>query len=145
MTLILHPQLPFDKVEQHLRDLPHGPIVSADEALNKGEEHTRSDLAVRIIQNGRFLDYLGRQSEVFPVENISRAKKLPPFIWIFHGRQDTAVPFYGSERFVEELRTQRPDVEVRFEGYEGNHGFDAGVTMSEGWMKDGMTEVCKYW
>lgn len=83
--LILHPQLPFDKVEQHLRDLPQGPIVTADEALEKGTEQTRNDLAVRIVQNGRFLDYLGRQSEVFPVENISRAKKLPPFVWIFHG------------------------------------------------------------
>ncbi|KAJ5381778.1 uncharacterized protein N7496_004206 [Penicillium cataractarum] len=137
--------LPFDKVEQHLRELTDGPIVTADERLERGAETNRSDIAVRIVQNGKFLDFLGRQSEVFPVENISRATKLPSLIWIFHGKQDTAVPFYGSERFVEELRTEKPGVNVRFEGYDGDHGFDDDAVISEGWMKDGMSEVGKYW
>ncbi len=113
--------------------------------MEKGEVTPRNDVAIRIVQNGRFLDFLGRQSEVFPVENVSRATKLPPFVWLFHGRQDTAVPFYGSERFVEELRTLKPEVNVRFEGYEGDHGFDDDMTITEGWMKEGMTEVAKYW
>jgi predicted peptidase len=143
--LIIRPQLQFDKVEQHLRELPDGPIVTVDERLESGAETNRSDLAVRIVQNGKFLDFLGRQSEVFPVENISRATKLPLFVWLFHGKQDTAVPFYGSERFVEELRAQKAEVNVRFEGYEGDHGFDNEETISDGWMKDGMTEVGKYW
>ena len=55
------------------------------------------------------------------------------------------MPFYGSVRFVEELRTLKPEVNVRFEGYEGDHGFDDDLTITEGWMKEGMTEVAKYW
>ncbi|KAJ5495085.1 hypothetical protein N7539_000201 [Penicillium diatomitis] len=137
--------LPYEPVEEHLRNLPDGAIVSNDKDLDKGLGSSRSEMALRIVQNGRFLDFLGTDSNLFPLENISRATTMPPFVWIYHGRQDSAVPYYGSERFVEELRRHKPDVKVRFEGHDGDHGFDAGLTISEGWMKDSIAELSQYW
>ncbi|KAI2793722.1 hypothetical protein POX_a00306 [Penicillium oxalicum] len=135
----------YEPVEQHLRTLPDGPVVSNDKDLDRGLGSSRSEIALRIVQNGRFLDFLGRESKVFPMENIPKATTMPPFLWIFHGRQDSAVPFYGSQRFVEEIRSHKPDVKVRFDEHDGDHGFDDELTISEGWMKDSVAELSKYW
>ena len=106
---------------------------------------TRIPVALSMVQNGRFLDRFGTDSILFPVENIERASQFPSFVWIFHGRDDTAVPAKGSEVFAEKLKAKFADTEVRFELYEGDHGFESGVTLQTDWMKDGVARLNKYW
>ncbi|KAJ5177079.1 uncharacterized protein N7482_002956 [Penicillium canariense] len=139
------PNLPYDIVEKHLSELPDGAVVTADEGLEKGGDRNRITLALSIVQNGKFLDFLGKEAAVFPVENISRAKRMPPFLWLFHGRQDSAVPLYGSELFISELRAKQPEMDIRFETLDGEHGFDTDATIQDGWMRDGIIELAKYW
>ncbi|KAJ5689002.1 hypothetical protein N7462_003394 [Penicillium macrosclerotiorum] len=139
--------LPEDIIEQHLAQLPHGPIVTSDGVLMKNEESTRAPLALCIVQNGKYLDYLGRQSKLYPMENLARATKSPRFLWVYHGKGDSAVPIAGTERFLRELRKHMPEVTVKFEACEGEHGFDNDISpeVDVDWIRTGVAELRKFW
>ena len=81
------------------------------------------------------------------MENIPRAGRLPLFIWMFHGRQDSAVPLSGSEHFVDEMRKQHPAVNIKFDVRDGEHGLDneEGTSISTDWIKEGITELLQHW
>lgn len=132
-------------MEQHLQTLPNGRIVSSDGDPLRGDELSRTPLALSIVQNGKFLDFFGRESILFPMENIGNATILPNFIWLFHGREDTAVPFIGSERFHDTVRRLKPDQSIFFDPRPGDHGFDGDATLQSGWMETRVTELGQYW
>ena len=44
-------------------------------------------------------------------------------VLIVHGREDSAVPVAGSERFVEALKTKLPGNPVRLDVRAGDHEF----------------------
>ncbi|KAJ5948736.1 hypothetical protein N7454_002043 [Penicillium verhagenii] len=141
------PTLPYEIVEAHLKGLPPNAVCTTDGDIEKSVGLSRLPVAISTVQHGKYLDFFGRETELFPFENLPRAKRLPPFVWVFHGRQDSAVPFSGSEKFVAEIQKHRPDVHVRLDGKDGEHGFDNEdkVTISEGWMKEGVDELLPYW
>ncbi|KAJ5649989.1 uncharacterized protein N7484_003712 [Penicillium longicatenatum] len=141
------PTLPYEIVESHLKSLPANAVFTTDGDIEKKVELLRPPLAIAIVQHGKYLDFFGRDTELFPFENLPRAERVPPFVWLFHGRQDSAVPCSGSEKFVSEVQKHKPDVHVRLDLKDGEHGFDTDdkVTISEGWMKEGVTELLSYW
>lgn len=104
-------------------------------------------LALSIIQHGRFLEFYGTDTKLFPIENVSRVKELPPFVWVIHGKQDCLVPFVGSERFLDEIKKQHSGANVRFDAHDGDHGFDndPACSISSGWLKEAVDELLKHW
>lgn len=85
----------------------------------------RSELAISIVQHGRYLEVLGPEEELLPFRNLEKVGSGGvPAMWIFHGKGDTFVPVEGSERFVEVLRERHPEAEVKLSVVEGEHGCD---------------------
>lgn len=102
-------------------------------------------LALSIVQNGRFMNFFGRASELYPIDLLPQAKNFPSFVWLLHGRQDSVVPFEETEFFVEELKKHVPRAVVRFDERDGEHGFDLDARLSDAWMEEGVQEVISRW
>jgi 2-polyprenyl-6-methoxyphenol hydroxylase-like FAD-dependent oxidoreductase len=102
-------------------------------------------LALSIVQNGRFVHFFGHASELDPINLLPQAKNFPPFVWLLHGRQDSAVPFEETEYFVEELKKHARGTVVRFDERDGEHGFDLDARLSDAWMEGGVQEVLSRW
>lgn len=137
------PNLPSSVVEEHLS--------TSQTVPTEADPPTRLELAFSIVQNGRFLDYLGRDNpDLFPmerIENLSLASgrlELPP-LFIFHGEQDSAVPAEGSRKFVSLLRERFPNARVRLHIQDGDHGFDADATLETPWLKEGLSFISSNW
>ncbi|KAJ5728224.1 hypothetical protein N7493_004554 [Penicillium malachiteum] len=141
------PTLPFAMVEAHLQNSPPNAVVTVDGDIEKVGGLTRIPLGVSMVQNGKFLDFFGRETELFPFENLPRAERVSPFVWVFHGKQDSAVPVSGSEKFVADIQKYQPNVDVRLDLQDGEHGFDTDdhLTIFEGWMKEGVEQMSAYW
>lgn len=86
--------LPTEVVDAHVAAMAPGKVVTS------AYPPARLDLTCSMVQNGRFLKFLGESKELFPVEMVAMAERMPAVL-IVHGREDSAVPVGGSERFVE--------------------------------------------
>jgi dipeptidyl aminopeptidase/acylaminoacyl peptidase len=65
---------------------------------------------------------------------------------LIHGKQDSAVPVHGSERFIEAVEQYCKGTEVRAELYDGkDHSFDSGATLEDQWLADGLAWVLDAW
>jgi hypothetical protein len=138
-------QLPSSVIDEHLIKLSPDVVVTSDGDPEKDQSLQRGPLTLAIVQNGRYVEFLGTASVLFPMENIDRASNLPGFIWIVHGKQDSAVPVEGSQVFVERFRSSFPDIEVRFDLQEGDHDFDKEATLQTDWVRDGVVRAKEYW
>lgn len=87
---------------------------------------------------------LGTHESLFPMNMINVAKAFPP-LFIYHGRQDAAVPSEGTEKFVEKLNYVLPGAKVLLKIEDGNHGFDSGVEVETPWMKEGLNFMTHEW
>jgi hypothetical protein len=106
------PQHSKEIIDNHLKDLPHGPHPSTRDI-----NHSSDRLAYAIIQRGRFLDFFGRDRSLFPMERLDDHVQLAidfPCLWLQHGTDDTEVPIEGSQNFVSKLRSLNPRVSVRY-------------------------------
>lgn len=61
---------------------------------------SRIDLAVSVIQQGRYPEMLGSNRSLYPFETLETAKDFFPPLIIFHGVDDTAVEVEGTQRLV---------------------------------------------
>ncbi|KAJ5116239.1 hypothetical protein N7456_000587 [Penicillium angulare] len=139
------PMLPEAIIEDHLKGLTPTTVFSSDGDPDKVTTSTRMSLALSIVQNGRFIDFLGREPQLYPIDLLPQAKKLPPFIWLFHGKQDSAVPLEQSEYFFEHLRKHAPHINVRFDVRDGEHGLGGEERLSEEWIQKGIEGVSSVW
>ena len=138
-------QSPYSIIEDHLKTLTPTTVFSSDGDPDKVTVTTRMPLALSIVKNGKFIDFLGREPELYPIDLLPRAKKLPPFIWLFHGKQDSAVPFEQSEYFLEHLKKYTPHTTVRFDARDGEHGLGGDEGLSEEWIRQGIESVSSVW
>ncbi|KAJ5717555.1 hypothetical protein N7488_003201 [Penicillium malachiteum] len=136
--------VPTILIYNHLKSLPPNAVFSGNEDPATGAGMARMPVALSIVQNGKFIDFLGREPELYPIDLLPNSK-LPPFLWVFHGRQDSAVPFEQSEYFVKELEKHVPDTVVRFDTPDGEHGFDGNFKLADPWIQEGMTEILSHW
>ena len=125
-------------VDEHMKSVQPGSIVSS------ANPPARLELAIAIVQNGRFLEFFGREPHLFPLERLSQAKSMPP-TFIFHGSEDSAVPVEGSKKFVEALSKIHPETEVILKTPPGDHGVDVAVTVETEWMKEGLALITQRW
>ncbi|KAJ5753915.1 uncharacterized protein N7511_008068 [Penicillium nucicola] len=90
----------------------------------------------------------GLEREVrFPGVRIERVgTRLPSGgIAIIHGRQDSVVPVGDVERFVVRAREVFGDERIVFTVMEGEHGFDTGLRLEEGWLRETFKVAIQHW
>ncbi|KAJ5634229.1 hypothetical protein N7528_002071 [Penicillium herquei] len=136
--------VPTILIDNHLKNLPPNAVFSGDKDPATGAGLARMPVALSIVQNGKFINFFGREPELYPIDLLPNSK-LPPFLWVFHGRQDSAVPFEQSEYFVKELEKHVPDTVVRFDAPDGEHGFDGNFKLADPWIQEGMSEILSHW
>ncbi|CAF9940454.1 hypothetical protein IMSHALPRED_002032 [Imshaugia aleurites] len=132
------PMLPTGIVDSHVTAMAPGAVVTS------AYLPSRLDLTCSMVQNGRFLEFLGESKDLFPVEIVASAEHMPAVL-IVHGREDSAVPAVGSERFVEALKKKLPGSPVRLDVRSGDHGFDGDATTEEKWLKEDVDFITGYW
>lgn len=132
------PMLPTEIVDAHVAAMAPGAAVTS------AYLPSRLDITCSMVQNGRVLEFLGEEKELFLVEMVAMAEHMPAVL-IVHGREDSAVPVAGSGRFVEALKKKRPGSAVRLDVRPGGHGFDGDATIEEKWLKEDVDFITGYW
>ncbi|KAH8698946.1 Alpha/Beta hydrolase protein [Talaromyces proteolyticus] len=145
---------PLSVIEDHLdsiRSTPRDRLRPVTEA----DPPDRLELSFAVVQHGRFLEFLGQDNpRLFPIKRITddidadaagKGERLPP-MFIFHGKDDSAVPYQGTIRFIETLTKTRPLAKYRLESLPGDHGFDIGTSIgSWRWLQDGLQFIALAW
>lgn len=94
------PNFPNSTIHSFVKSMPGRPCITGS------DPPTRLDLALAIVQNGRVLEFLGDDPELFILDRLRSGelkahsgKSLLPPLYILHGRQDSAVPVSGTMKF----------------------------------------------
>ena len=133
------PNYPADLIPNYMSTLTGSEVVSS------AEPPLRLDLGFSAIQQGIFVEMLGSDTSLFPMERLTTESELPSMM-ILHGREDSAVPYRSSEVFVEKVKSLCPRVKLFYNAVEGcEHGLDARETMETGWLKEGLEFITPLW
>lgn len=95
------PQLPAEIVTKHLESMKPDAIISS------ATPPERKSLMIAAAQQGFFVKFLGDDIRLYPMRMLEEGIKKPadlPKIFIYHGRQDSVVPYKGTEKFEKILR-----------------------------------------
>lgn len=132
-------------LERHMEAVRQGQIPKV---VSEGLPPARTEVMLHIVQHGRYVEVLGEESVCYPMENLKRVQKggLVP-VWLFHGKQDSAVPWEGSVAFVEGVKELHPEAAVKLTLEDGEHGLDSGegVSAETPWIKEGLAWIKKHW
>ncbi|KAH8810848.1 Alpha/Beta hydrolase protein [Xylogone sp. PMI_703] len=120
------PQYDNELVDRHLKTLPDGPCPTMRDIEQK-------ELAYAMLQRGRYVEFLGKERVLFPLERLEDNPCLVetlPYIWLHHGTADTEVPIEGSRKFVTKLKSLNPSVRIRYTELEGaDHGLPSEISL----------------
>lgn len=135
------PEMPRELLEKHMADTPEGAVVVA------AYPPARLPLAMVAVQQGMFTDMLGRADELFPLrvlEKVPKGRK-GPFLFAFHGTDDSAVPYAGTQSFVAKWKERFGEASVKPTFRPGEHGLDTELGLEEPWLKEGLEAVTNAW
>lgn len=135
------PQLPHKILDEHLAAMKEGQIVSSVEPPE------RLEIGILALQQGLFGEFFG-QDERFLLDRVVKKKEAGekgPFLFVLHGKGDTAVPCEQSVRFVKEWQDKFGEESATSEFPEGEHGFDVEASLDDEWMQRGLSGVTKAW
>ena len=132
------PMLPPEIVDAHVKATAPGAVVTS------AIPPARIDVAISMVQNGRYLDFLGHDESLLPIEVIANVDRMPPML-VTHGRDDSVVPVGESERLVEVFRKKHPNTPVRLNIQPGDHGFDGEATPETEWLKEDISFIVEHW
>ncbi|KAF2734743.1 alpha/beta-hydrolase [Polyplosphaeria fusca] len=97
---------------------------------------------------GLFDKYFGTGKDLWPITRVEDVDvgALPP-MWIVHGEQDSAVPLWTSQVFVDKMRELgKGDEKVTLITAEGDHGFDLEIEEEDvEWLKLALGEIEGVW
>ncbi|KAF4967991.1 hypothetical protein FSARC_4552 [Fusarium sarcochroum] len=126
--------------------------TSGSAAITEADPPVRLDSAMAVVHNGRYLELLGQEPELFVLERIEErsssdktGKPLFPPLFLLHGEGDSAVPVEGTRKLVEILQRVDPNTRVHVAIQPGDHGFDFKATIQEPWLKEGLDFVSGPW
>lgn len=100
-----YPKYSNEIINKYLMSLPNG--LSPPSGISPG----RFNLMIAIPRRGRLLEFLGEQTDLFPIERLQATPSAAlnvPRIWIYHGTADTEVPIGGSRYFTQKLLELTP-------------------------------------
>ncbi|KAF4497971.1 alpha beta-hydrolase [Fusarium agapanthi] len=135
-----YPQIDYELVSQHLKQLPDGPQPTT---------RAISNLPIAMVQHGTYTYFFGDHRSLFPIEHLEdnpqSASELP-FIWLHHGNNDSEVPIEGSRKFVAKLRELNPKAKLRYTELEGaEHGFWSEINLIQsGEWEEGVNVLSTY-
>ncbi|KAH9238187.1 hypothetical protein K456DRAFT_1747778 [Colletotrichum gloeosporioides 23] len=139
------PNFPDEVIHEFLTS----PLSGSKKLLTAADPPTRLDLAMAIVQNGRFLEFLGTEDELFPLRLLTRKgcrnHPILPQCFILHGEEDSAVPVEGTREFVARLKTVDPSSRVHLAIRPGDHGFDSTAKLGDEWLSKGLHDVTDAW
>jgi FAD/FMN-containing dehydrogenase len=112
----------------------------------------RLDSAMAVVHNGRYLELLGQEPELFILDRIEKlastsklGESLLPPLFLLHGNEDSAVPVEGTRKLVDALQRLDPGTLVHLAIRPGDHGFDSSATIHEPWLREGLNFVLSSW
>ncbi|EXJ57020.1 hypothetical protein A1O7_07364 [Cladophialophora yegresii CBS 114405] len=143
------PTLPKDVLGRHIQSVE-------DEAAKNGRKSVvtsatppdRLPFALSIVQQGLYRKLLGEDKVLYPMERVEDVSaQNVPSILIIHGREDSAVPVEGSEKWAQKAREKFGEGKVDLIVQPGEHGFDTdpSVTLETPWLKDGLGRITEAW
>lgn len=150
---------PYEKPIVRVPNFPNTTVDSFVQSMSRrscitgADPPTRLDLALAIVQNGRVLEFLGDDPELFPLERLRAGdlrpsddgKPLLPPLYILHGRHDSAVPVDGTIKFLELSKEVDKKTKVHAVIQDGDHGFDFMATTRDAWMREGLDFIAREW
>ncbi|KAK4695268.1 hypothetical protein P7C71_g2455, partial [Lecanoromycetidae sp. Uapishka_2] len=133
-------ELPASIIDEHIATRKPGEIVSAILSPK------RIELAVAVVQHGRFPDMLqSNDTSLYPIETLDSAKSYFPPLFIYHGLNDSAVEVAGTLEFMRKYREVMPEDKMLVKLVPGEHGFDSTLELDEPWLKEGLEFITKEW
>lgn len=132
------PLLPRSLLTSHLQSLAPGSTISA------ADPPERIDLLFSIGQQARWVEFLGTEEKLYPMQEIEKRDEFPP-VFIFHGKDDSAVPAVGTERFVDVYKRRFGAEKILCRIEEGDHGFDKPSKLEDEWLVEGLGFVEREW
>jgi len=138
-NMVGYPTPPGNAIETHMSSLRGEEIVSSAASPD------RMDLAISVIQQGKFVEMIGDDTNLFPMERLDLVKEIPP-MFIIHGKNDSIVPYRSSEAFVEKMRNIHPRVKVFYNAVLGcDHRPDLKANLNTPWLKEGLDFITPFW
>jgi acetyl esterase/lipase len=141
------PSPPASLLTEYLTSIKPGTVSTCDETRSK------APIMLTIINQGRYFEILSRDAlseekiaRVQPIRNLERVQtEKIPFLFVYHGKDDTGVPVEGTHAFEKRLRELHPTIKANFVYEQGEHGFDRDASLETDWLQKGLEEVGKYW
>jgi fermentation-respiration switch protein FrsA (DUF1100 family) len=131
-SMVRFPMQSVDMIDKHIASL------KGDEVVSTASPPVRLDLAFASIQHGKYVELLGSDPSLCPMERLDTVKDIAR-LFILHGKADSAVPYQSSEAFVEKLKLTHPKVKVLYTVVNGEeHGIDAKANLDTPWLKEGL-------
>jgi acetyl esterase/lipase len=132
------PTIPPEVLEQHLQNMKPGEIVTA------ADPPERMHIALSMAQQARTIDFYGSDDILFPMKRLEMVEQVP-FVFVLHGKDDSAVPVQMSVDFAEAVtkRFGADNIDLRIEA--GEHGFDSTATLDLPWLSAGLKRVTELW
>ena len=142
-TIFGQPMLPVAMMDEHIAAVKAGKTAPV---ITSAMPPERQPFALLALQHGKFYELMGSEPELFPMRNLDKVKdtQLVP-MWIYHGREDSAVPVDNSIVFVDKVKKLNPQAEVKLTLQPGDHGFDADMPLNTDWIKEGLSFVERFW
>ncbi|KAH6971059.1 Alpha/Beta hydrolase protein [Ilyonectria sp. MPI-CAGE-AT-0026] len=132
----------------HLISMHPGTIITRREI----PDNATYDLFTQVWESGRFLEFLGTDTSLYPVEvldSVAEEKRKTCPVWIFHGTKDTVVPFQGSQTFFDKAKSLKllEKWDLVFTKIDGeDHCFDSmQESLEVKWAAEGREWLGKYW
>lgn len=135
------PEISKTFLDKHIADIPKDAVVTA------GYPPDRIPLALVAIQQGLFTEMLGKDESLYPLRVLEKIKadETLPYVFTFHGTNDQAVPWEGTEKFANTWKEKFGDDSIYAYFAPGDHGLDTYETMETEWLKKGLDAVTKAW
>ena len=112
-------------------------------------DEERDPMIMSTLQHGRFPEILGADDSIYPgrvLDKMSGADDADvPFLYIFHGTEDSAVPCSEARQFLGEWKQKFGEKKGIGKFMPGEHGFDSETTLETEWIREGLAEVTKAW
>ena len=134
-------QLPKELLHGHMEAMQKGKIVTG------AFPPDRMPLCLCALQQGAITTLLGEDDSLF-LDRV--AKKLEPrekvpFLFLYHGTEDSGVPCDQSRRFVQDWKERFGEHSGTGAFVPGDHGFDESSTLETDWLKAGLKSVTEKW
>ncbi|KAF5689594.1 hypothetical protein FCIRC_1289 [Fusarium circinatum] len=127
--------------------------TAVNPTITEADPPVRLDSAMAVVHNGRYLELLGEDPDLFILDRIKKValnsvnheKSLFPPLFLLHGEGDTAVPVDGTQKLVDYLQRFDPSTQIHLAIRPGDHGFDFKATIDEDWLRQGLNFVVAPW